>query len=65
MKLRRIASMVLAANLSSTALAEPNLLYDILMQDVLINADYWTTKPQILGASLGFTRASTASKSTR
>ena len=45
MKLRRIASMVLAANLSSTALAEPNLLYDILMQDVLINADYWTAKP--------------------
>lgn len=56
MKLLRIASVVLAAKLISAAEAAPNPLYDILMQDVLINADYWTTEPQILSASLGFTQ---------
>jgi hypothetical protein len=56
MKLLRIASVILAASLSSTAKAEPNVLYEALMQDVLINADYWTTEPKILSASLGFTQ---------
>lgn len=56
MKLLRIASMILAASLCSTAKAEPNVLYEALMQDVLINADYWTTEPKILSASLGFTQ---------
>lgn len=56
MKLLRIASVILAASLCSTAKAEPNVLYEALMQDVLINADYWTTEPKILSASLGFTQ---------
>jgi predicted outer membrane repeat protein len=56
MKLLRIASVILAASLGSTAKAEPNVPYNILMQDVLINADYWTTQPEILSASLGFTQ---------
>ena len=56
MKLLRIASMILAASLCSTAKAEPNVLYEALMQDVLINADYWTAEPKILSASLGFTQ---------
>ena len=56
MKLLRIASVILAASLNSAAKAEPNVLYEALMQDVLINADYWTTEPKILSASLGFTQ---------
>ena len=51
-----VASLVLAMSLSSAAKAEPNVLYRMLKQDVLINADYWTTQPQILSASLGFTQ---------
>lgn len=31
-----------------------NPLYELLKQDVLINADYYSTTPSILGASLGF-----------
>lgn len=42
--------------LASPVSAAPNPYYDSLMQDVLINADYWTIKPQIIGASLGFTQ---------
>lgn len=56
MKSPCIASLILAASLSSTAKAEPNVLYEALMQDVLINADYWTAEPRILSASLGFTQ---------
>ena len=56
MRLLRIASLVLAMSLSSTADAAPNFLYRVLMQDILINADYWTREPQILSASLGFTQ---------
>lgn len=33
----------------------PNPLYLTLMQDVLINADYWESEPRILAAGLGFT----------
>ncbi len=29
--------------------------YDLLMQDILINADYWEMEPRIMGAGLGFT----------
>ena len=29
--------------------------YTTLMQDVLINADYWDKKPKMLAAGLGFT----------
>ncbi|MBU6337843.1 MAG: hypothetical protein KGR19_08550, partial [Acidobacteria bacterium] len=29
--------------------------YATLMQDVLINADYWDRKPKMLAAGLGFT----------
>lgn len=32
-----------------------NPLYKLLKQDVLINADYYSSTPKILGASLGFT----------
>jgi hypothetical protein len=32
-----------------------NPLYRTLLQDVLINADYWEDTPRILGAGLGFT----------
>ncbi|AGA28809.1 hypothetical protein [Singulisphaera acidiphila] len=32
-----------------------NPLYRSLLQDVLINADYWESTPKILGAGLGFT----------
>src|SRR5579871_688803 len=32
----------------------PNPLYKLLKQDVLINADYYSDTPKILGASLGF-----------
>lgn len=41
---------------SSPISAVPNPYYDSLMQDILINADYWTVKPQIIGAGLGFTQ---------
>lgn len=34
---------------------QPNALYRLLNQDVLINADYYSNTPSILGASLGFT----------
>lgn len=34
---------------------EPNPLYELLREDVLINADYYSDTPEILGASLGFT----------
>ena len=33
----------------------PNPLYKMLKQNVLINADYYSNTPSILGASLGFT----------
>src|SRR4029078_8890063 len=33
----------------------PNPLYKLLKQNVLINADYYTNTPRILGALLGFT----------
>jgi hypothetical protein len=33
----------------------PNPLYGMLQQDVLINADYYSDTPSIIGASLGFT----------
>ncbi len=33
----------------------PNPLYRLLRQNVLINADYYSNTPSILGASLGFT----------
>jgi hypothetical protein len=57
MKSLRVASLILAMSLGSTAKADPpNVIYETLMQDILINADYWTTKPQILSASLGFTQ---------
>lgn len=32
-----------------------NPIYRTLLQDILVNADYWETTPKILGASLGFT----------
>ncbi|WP_406697976.1 hypothetical protein V5E97_03890 [Singulisphaera sp. Ch08] len=32
-----------------------NPIYQTLLQDVLINADYWEDSPKILGAGLGFT----------
>jgi hypothetical protein len=57
MKSLRVASLMLAMSLGSNAKADPpNVIYETLMQDILINADYWTTKPQILSASLGFTQ---------
>ncbi len=34
---------------------QPNPLYKLLKKNVLINADYYSNTPQILGASLGFT----------
>ncbi|MDB5339779.1 MAG: hypothetical protein JWN70_5398 [Planctomycetaceae bacterium] len=34
---------------------EPNALYELLREDVLTNADYYSDTPEILGASLGFT----------
>ncbi len=34
---------------------QPNALYKQLKQNVLINADYYSNTPSILGASLGFT----------
>lgn len=40
---------------SSEPTGEPNALYDLLREDVLINADYYSNTPEILGASLGFT----------
>ncbi len=39
-----------------SAAAETNPIYATLKQDILINADYWTQKPQIIGAGLGFTQ---------
>ena len=51
-----IALMGFALCLRSPVVAAPNPAYDSLMQDILIDADYWTVKPQILGAGLGFTQ---------
>ena len=34
---------------------QPTATYETLKQDVLINADYYSDSPSILGASLGFT----------
>jgi hypothetical protein len=46
----------LGLSLSLSALAESNPIYESLKHDILINADYWTQKPQIIGAGLGFTQ---------
>jgi hypothetical protein len=51
-----ISMMGVALCLLGPVGAAPNPAYDSLMQDILINADYWTVKPQILGAGLGFTQ---------
>ena len=50
--------LLLAPSLYGPARAEvdPTQAYQLLKQDVLINADYWESKPRILGAGLGFTR---------
>ncbi len=40
---------------SSYPTGKPNPLYELLRQNVLINADYYSNTPSILGASLGFT----------
>ncbi len=40
---------------SRQPIGRPNPLYKLLKQDVLINADYYSDTPEILGASLGFT----------
>lgn len=36
--------------------AGTNPAFESLKLDILINADYWTKKPQIIGAGLGFTQ---------
>jgi len=63
----RVSTAVLAASLLAAALfavpasakpvraAAANPMYSSLMQDVLINADYWDKKPKMLAAGLGFT----------
>ena len=40
---------------SSTPTGRPTASYELLKKNVLINADYWSSTPSILGASLGFT----------
>ena len=54
-------SLLAAALFAVPASAKPvraaaaNPQYSSLMQDVLINADYWDKKPKMLAAGLGFT----------
>ena len=45
----------LALPATSKAESSDNPAYASLMQDVLINADYWDRKPKMLAAGLGFT----------
>jgi hypothetical protein len=56
---RVLSDVVLSLNppwsKSSPPTGPANPLYKMLEQDVLINADYYSTTPRILGASLGFT----------
>jgi hypothetical protein len=49
-----VAALVQLTSLS--ALAQPSNSYRLLMQNVLINADYWDEQPKIIGAGLGFTQ---------
>lgn len=43
------------ASKPETARSSDNSPYTSLMQDVLVNADYWEKKPRMLAAGLGFT----------
>ena len=44
-----------SARPARTSQSSPNPTYASLKKDILINADYWDKKPQMLAAGLGFT----------